>query len=649
MKFSPYFLFLLLALSAQAAKRPNIILIFTDDQGVNDVGCYGSEIPTPNIDRLAKEGLKFNNFYAASSICTPSRFGLLTGRNPTTSRDQLLHALMFMNDPERGIQPGEPTFAHELRDAGYHTALIGKWHLGHAKESFLPIHHGFETFIGHTGGCIDFFTMTYGNRPDWYHQNKHVSENGYATELITDEAVSFLKESKKEKPFFLFLPFNAPHFGKGWDPKSQKPINIMQAQASDLKRVSFIEGKVRREFAAMTVNLDDGIGRILNTLQKTGLEKDTLVIFMTDHGGTPVYGGSNRPLRGNKATLFEGGIKVPCIFRWPGKIPANSETDAVTWAIDIAPTFCDLGKARSPVGAHGKSMKELILSAESNNWDNGRELLWQTGSHAELKRKGWVSLRKGDWKYLQTPNQEFLFNLKNDPCEARNLIERESEKFTTLKSRAQEMIAEYQPAPPSGKLVIPGDSMTAAEGVSANEGFPALLNDIGGESLQVIGQGRSGWPTTSYLKRMDEILPSIPKDADWILLQLGANDLRVHGQNEKTVQQTAENMVSILRLFQKKAPQAKLVLVSPPTMVPNELSKRIRDAGFGEQSPEWLAKLATAYEAKAKANNWHFISLHDTLAPGHTLDGAHANARGHRRIATTLWQELNRIQKTVQK
>ena len=288
-----------------------------------------------------------------------------------------------------------------------------------------------------------------------------------------------------------------------------------------------------------------------------------------------------------------------------------------------------------------------ILSPDSENWDNNRELLWQTGSHAELKRKGWVSLRQGDWKYLQTPNQEFLFNLGNDPCEARNLIEREPGRFTNLKNRAHELIAEYQPSPPSGKLVIPGDLMTAAEGVPAEQGFSALLNQIGGESLQVIGQGRSGWPTTSYLKRMDEILPTIPADADWILLQLGVNDLRIHGQNDKTVQQTTENMASILRIFQKKAPKAKLVLVSPPTMVPEEITRRIRDAGFGEQSPGWLAKLASAYEAKAKANDWYFINLHDTLALGHTLDGVHANARGHRRITTTLWQELNRIQKEV--
>ena len=632
------------------AKRPNIVLLFSDDQGVNDVGCYGSEIPTPNIDRLAKEGLKFTNFYSASSICTPSRFGLLTGRNPSTSRDQLLHALMFMNDPDRGIKPGEPTFANELRDAGYHTALVGKWHLGHAKESFLPVYHGFDTFIGHTGGCIDYFTMTYGNVPDWYHQTKHVDENGYATELITDEAVSFLERNKpgnQEKPFFLYLPFNAPHFGKGWDPKNQKPINIMQTQAADLKRVSFIKDKVRREFAAMTVNLDDCIGRILDKLKETELEKDTLVIFLTDHGGDPVYGGSNLPLRGNKATLFEGGTKVPCIFRWPGRIPAGTSTDALAWSLDLAPTLCNLARTRPPVGAEGRALDSLMVNPCGEAWDNAREIFWQTGSHSELGRSGWKALRQGTWKYLQTPDGEFLFDLKNDPNETTNLKHQEVARFERLRARAEEKTEGYKPSPPAGKLVIAGDSITAAEGVPADHGFPSILGRIGGDSLQVVQQGRSGWATTTYLRKMEETLSKIPENSDWILLQLGANDLRVHGHSDDTVTATARNIVKILRQFQRKAPKARLVLVSPPTMVPSELDARLRKAGFNDQSSPWLAKLGEAYANAAKENGWGYIDLHDTLATGHTLDGAHPNDRGHRRIAITLWQQLNQLNKSL--
>ncbi len=194
---------LILSFSASAADKPNILVIFTDDQGWNDVSCYGSKIPTPNIDRLAAGGMRFTRFYAASAICTPSRFGLLTGRNPSRSHDQLLGALMFMSDDHRdkGIQADETTIAEVLRrDAGYHTALIGKWHLGHGDARLLPLANGFDHFIGHTGGCIDYFTMTYGNIPDWYHDSQHVSENGYATDLISAEAITFLKKQAGKNP-----------------------------------------------------------------------------------------------------------------------------------------------------------------------------------------------------------------------------------------------------------------------------------------------------------------------------------------------------------------------------------------------------------------------------------------------------------------
>jgi arylsulfatase A-like enzyme len=216
--------------AAVAADRPNIVLIFSDDQGYNDVGCYGSEIPTPHIDSIARSGLRFTSWYSASSICTPSRFGLLTGQNPSRSQDQLLSALMFLaeEDAVRGIRSHEVTVADRLGAAGYTTAIIGKWHLGHGDADFLPTQHGFDLFKGHTGGCIDYFTMTYGIQDDWYEGTRRVRQNGYATELITDEAVAFLEtQQQADKPFFLFLPYNAPHFGKGWNPSKNETVNIM--------------------------------------------------------------------------------------------------------------------------------------------------------------------------------------------------------------------------------------------------------------------------------------------------------------------------------------------------------------------------------------------------------------------------------------
>ncbi len=437
-------------ISATAAERPNILLIFTDDQGVNDVGCYGSEIPTPNIDRIAAEGVRFTNFYSASSICTPSRFGLLTGRNPVRSQDALLGALMFMADEhaESGIQPHETTIAEILRDkGGYDTSLIGKWHLGHGAPALLPLAHGFDHFIGHTGGCIDFFTMTYGIIPDWYHGSQLVSENGYATELITDEALTYLEDqTHREKPFFLYLAYNAPHFGKGYSPSDKKPVNLMQPQAAELKRVDFIEDKIRREFAAMTVSLDDGVGRILDKLEEQGLDRNTLVIFLTDHGGDPTYGGSNLPLRGTKATLFEGGIKVPCLMRWPGEIEAGTTNADLLSSLDLFPGFCELADVSTDAIPHldGTSFVPHLKSPQIAS--EPRKMLWMTGAHAELGRKGWLAYREGDLKYLQTPGDgEFLFDLSNDPNEKSNLLDSQPETASRLKSAALEAVETYRP------------------------------------------------------------------------------------------------------------------------------------------------------------------------------------------------------------
>jgi len=431
----------LTVLAAVAAPRPNILLIFTDDQGVNDVGCYGSEIPTPNIDRLASEGIKFKQWYSASAICTPSRFGLLTWRNPSRSKHQLLSALMFMADEHKhtGIQPGETTIASKLKTAGYDTALIGKWHLGHGSISLLPTRHGFDTFIGHTGGCIDFFTMTYGIIPDWYHQEEHVGEDGYATELITDEAVRHLAGRKvDEKPFFLYLAYNAPHFGKGYSPKDQAPVNLMQPRADDIKRVSFIPDKIRREFAAMTVALDDGIGRVLGALKRLDLERDTLVVFLTDHGGDPTYGGSNRPLRGDKATLFEGGIKVPCIMRWPGKIKAGSESESLLWSIDLFPTICRLAGIEPDMSSlDGRDISPVLF--DEANWRD-RTLFWELGAHAELQRRPWSAVRSGKWKYVQTPSSgEFLFDLVKDPNEERDLSQSDSSRLQRMRTLREQL------------------------------------------------------------------------------------------------------------------------------------------------------------------------------------------------------------------
>ncbi len=436
---------LLIGTSLFAAERPNIVLIFSDDQGWGDVSCYKGEIPTPNIDSLARDGARFKNWYVASSICNPSKFRVRTCRHPILSKLLLLGPLMSLEkrDASRGIHQGETTIASVLQRQGYVTALVGKWHLGHGDRKFLPTRHGFDSFYGHTAGCIDFFTMRYGVKPDWYRNEKLIDETGYATDLITDDAIRFLDGQKgKKKPFFLFVPYNAPHFGKGYDPGKKSVTNILQAKKADLLRVKHIKDPVRRVFAAMVLSLDDGIGRILKAIKKNGQEKNTLVIFMTDHGGDPDYGGSNGPLRGEKATLFEGGIRVPCLMRWPGRIKPGVVVDSVCSSLDLFPTFCDLSGADAK--KHALDGQRLTLEHLNGKARPSRELFWELHTEA--------ALRVGSWKYLRdAKGKEYLFDLMKDRDEKTNLAEKHADRLQKMRARHRALSAECRKASPSSR------------------------------------------------------------------------------------------------------------------------------------------------------------------------------------------------------
>ena len=426
------------------ADRPNVVLIFTDDQGIHDIGCYGSEIETPHIDSLARDGLKFNQWYSASSICTPSRYGLLTSRNPCRSRDSLLSALMFLSeeDKQRGLRNSEPTIARSLSEAGYRTALIGKWHLGHGAKRFLPTRHGFESFFGHTGGCVDYFTMRYGNQLDWYRNEELVDVTGYATDVITDEAVRFLQTQTDESPFFLFLSYNAPHFGKGWNDGETKTVNQLQPPPDDLARVSQIDDITRRKYAAMVVNLDDAVGKVLETLDAENLAHNTLVTFLTDHGADPQYGGSNAPYRGDKATLFEGGIRVPCVMRWPETIKPATVSDARLWSIDIGVTLSNICNAPLLTKSDGLDFCGHLKGEDLSTRD--REFYWELGRHTELDRGRWVALRNAQWKYVRDDNgEQFLFNIERDPREQQNLVLSHPKVLQRLATRADQLNLTY--------------------------------------------------------------------------------------------------------------------------------------------------------------------------------------------------------------
>jgi len=270
-----------------------------------------------------------------------------------------------------------------------------------------------------------------------------LDESGYATDLITDEVEGYLENRSKDKPFFLFIPYNAPHFGKGWNDGRNEPVNIMQPHPDDLARVKWIKDPTRRKYAAKVLNLDDNVGRVLKTIDDAGMRESTIVIFMTDHGGDPNYGGDNTPFRDGKATLFEGGIRVPCLVRWPGVIDAGSETDAVTWAIDWFPTLCSLADVdATPFKLDGMDLTP-VLQDESAASD--RILFWELGAHAELERGNWLALRQGDWKYVSSPSDgEWLFNLNSDPYEKSNLMAFETGRFKRMRDRAEEIADNYR-------------------------------------------------------------------------------------------------------------------------------------------------------------------------------------------------------------
>ena len=424
-------------LLASAAPRPNVILIFSDDQGYNDVSCFGGEIPTPNIDSIARNGAKFTDFYVASPVCTPSRFSLLTGRYPNRSQDQLLGPLMFVEGPDlqRGIHKGETTLAEMLKGKGYRTALAGKWHLGHGEKHYLPTNHGFDTFLGHTGGCIDYFTMKYGNRPSWYRDTTFKEESGYATDIITEEAIRFINAGDQE-PFFLYLAYNAPHFAKSWDDGNNQFLHLLQAKPEDIAAFSHIQDWDRRVYAAMVKAMDDGIGRILGNLKERGIAENTLVIFICDNGADPKYGGSNLPLRGAKHTLWEGGIRVPAVMQWPGRIQPGVVIDQPASALDIVPTVTKFAK----VDTSGLTLDGIDLApALFRGRSTPRYLYFNRGFD--------MALRFGRWKYIRDRASEpALFDLRRDPTEQNDLAAKRPEKLAELMA-AHDAISAQLPSP----------------------------------------------------------------------------------------------------------------------------------------------------------------------------------------------------------
>ena len=403
-------------------KRPNIIIIYTDDQGTIDANCFGAkDLYTPNIDLLAKTGVKFTQFYAAAAVCSPSRAALLTGKTP-------LAAGLPGNAPSKKGTKGMPTeqltIAEKLKENGYVTGHIGKWHLGYTDET-RPNGQGFDYSFGHMGGCIDnyshFFYWDGPNRHDLWENEKEVWRDGeYFQDLINDKAMSFIEENKSN-PFFLYYAINLPHY----------PLQGTNKWREHYKNLD----SPRDKYAAAVSTVDERIGILLNKLNELNLRENTLIIFQSDHGHSMEVrtfggGGSSGPYRGSKFSFFEGGIRVPAIISYPGKISENQVRDEMGINVDWFPTILDFAQiSYSSNDFDGKSLHDVILNDTTSPHD---EFWWWDNEDR------WA-VRKGNWKLLKNPidpsqksvvptvDSYFLVNLKKDLGERSNVADKHPE------------------------------------------------------------------------------------------------------------------------------------------------------------------------------------------------------------------------------
>lgn len=391
----------------RAQGKPNIVVIVADDLGWNDVGFHGSEISTPNIDRLARGGVQLDRFYACP-ICSPTRAGLMTGRWPI--RFGIMRAVI---PPWRkyGLPDDEETIPQMLSRAGYkRRGCFGKWHLGHCHVKYHPLNRGFTDYYGCYNGAIDYFTHQREGQLDWHRGNEPAREEGYTTNLITTEAVRFINKSPAGEPFFAYVPYNAPH----------SPLQAPQKYLDKYPKLA----RRRKAFAAMVTCMDDGIGRILDALDKKGLADNTFVLFFSDNGGGP--GADNNPLRGGKQTVFEGGVRVAAAVRWPaGGLKGGRKVSAPMGYIDVLPTLMRITAQKTHKGKplDGLDVYDAMLAKSQPP-----KRLWfsywaQSGPEERLAVMSdeWKLVRIGPGILKSSKARVHLFRINEDPNETTDL------------------------------------------------------------------------------------------------------------------------------------------------------------------------------------------------------------------------------------
>ncbi|MFB7635273.1 sulfatase [Streptomyces sp. NPDC056149] len=427
------------AAPGRRSRRPNVLFILGDDLGWADLSCYGAAgIRTPHLDRLARQGVRFTQGYAGSATCSPTRFSLYTGRYPGRTKGGLAEPIA---DRGVGLDPGHPTLASLLRDAGYATALIGKWHCGYLPD-YSPTRSGWDTFFGNFGGALEYYSkLGLAGEYDLYEGDATYRDLRYYTRILTERAVDHVTTAGRGggRPWLLNLNYTTPHWPWIAEGDTEGSAEIVRRiRAGDRKALFHEDGGSLATYRAMVEDLDRSIGQVLAALRRSGQEEDTLVFFASDNGGE--RWSYNWPLSGEKASLQEGGIRVPTLVRWPARIDGGQVSHEPVFTPDWTATLLELGGAR-PDRAHpldGTSLAGYLLRGERLA---ERDLFWRV--------RGERALRRGDWKYYRGKGgRDQLFHVAADPREQADRAGHERELLARLRASWEAVDRTLLPYPP---------------------------------------------------------------------------------------------------------------------------------------------------------------------------------------------------------
>ncbi|MCA9017110.1 MAG: sulfatase-like hydrolase/transferase, partial [Planctomycetaceae bacterium] len=418
--------------------RPNLIVIMVDDMGYAGVSCFGNPyFKTPEIDRLAHEGLKLTDFHSSGTVCSPTRAGLLTGRyQQRAGIEAVIHPVSDHPEHRKGLRKIETTFAEPLRQAGYRTGLIGKWHQGypHNSAEFHPDNHGFDTFIGYHSGNIDFISHVGDHvKHDWWHGRTETREDGYSTHLINQYALQFIKENQAQ-PFCLYVAHEAIH-----NPVQVPGDPVRRSEADGWKRWKPANEAERIEkYRGMTLPIDEGVGQIREFLVQSGLDKNTFVLFFSDNGPSRDFPSGSPKWRGGKGSVYEGGHRVPAVAWWPGKIEAGTVSDVPAISIDVMPTLLGIAgvKASEDRPLDGVDLAPVLFQQQTLD---ARPLFWASLSNNGNRSE---AMRQGPWKLVVMhprarpgtfENEKLeLYRLDQDPGEQNNLLKQEPQQAAKM-------------------------------------------------------------------------------------------------------------------------------------------------------------------------------------------------------------------------